>query len=63
MPESDDEDFETDGNYFLTGINDDPTPRAPLENIYPVRHGISAIDEGPYVKCPNQISGSICLQI
>ena len=56
MPESDDEDFETDGNYFLTGIGDGPTPSAPLENSYPVRHGITSINNGHYVKCPNRIS-------
>ena len=56
MPESDDEDFETDGNYFLTGIGDGPTPRAPLENSYPVRHGITGINIEHYVKCPSSIS-------
>ena len=54
MPESDDEDFETDGKAFLTGIGDGRRPRAPLENSYPVRHGIAGIEL--YVKCPNRIS-------
>ena len=55
MPESDDEAFETDGNSFLTGIGDGPTPRTPLENSYPVRHGIAGINIDDYVKCPNRI--------
>ena len=55
MPESDDENFETEGNYVLTGIGDGPTPWMPLENSYPVRHGITGINIEHYVKCPNGI--------
>ena len=54
-PESDDEAFETDGTSFLSGISDGPTPRTPLENSYPVRHGIPGINIEYYVRCPNHI--------
>lgn len=41
--EEDDLDFELEGDYFLTGIGDGSSDVAPLEDIEPVRHGISSI--------------------
>ena len=43
MPEDDDEDFEVEGSYFLTGIGDGSPDEAPLEDIDPVRHDVSDI--------------------
>ena len=42
-PESDDQDFEVEGDYFLTGVGDGSPDEAPLDNIQPARHGISHI--------------------
>ena len=42
-PEPDDQDFELESNYFLTGIGDGSPDEAPLENIKPVRHGFEYI--------------------
>lgn len=42
--EQDDQDFEIGSNYFLTGINQSSSsPEWPLENLQPIRHGISKI--------------------
>ena len=43
IPEEDDQDFELEGDYFLTGIGDGSPDVAPLEDIEPVRHGVSRI--------------------
>lgn len=43
MPENDDQDFEIEGDYFLTGVGDGSPDEAPLDNIQPARHGISDI--------------------
>ena len=43
LPEDDDQDFELEGDYFLSGIGDGSPDEAPLEDIEPVRHGISSI--------------------
>ncbi|CAD6584366.1 MAG: hypothetical protein ASARMPRED_001748 [Alectoria sarmentosa] len=43
MPEDDDQDFEIEGDYFLTGVGDGSPDEAPLEDIAPSRHGISDI--------------------
>ena len=42
MPENDDQDFEIEGDYFLTGVGDGSPDEAPLENLQPARHGISS---------------------
>lgn len=43
MPADDDCDFEIEAGCFLTGFSDGSADEAPLENITPVRHGISDI--------------------
>lgn len=43
IPEDDDQDFEIEGDYFLTGTGDGSPDGEPLENIEPVRHGFSEI--------------------
>lgn len=40
-PEPDDQEFELEGDYFLTGIGDGSPDEAPLEDIKPARHGIN----------------------
>lgn len=42
-PEDDDEDFERESEFFLTGVGDGSPDFAPLENIKPARHGIDNI--------------------
>jgi hypothetical protein len=43
VPEPDDQDFELESNYFLTGVGDGSPDEAPLEDISPVRHGVDSI--------------------
>ena len=43
IPEDDDEDFETEGAFFLTGIGDGSPDESPLEGIKPARHGVDSI--------------------
>jgi len=40
--EPDDEDFELQSNYFLTGVGDGSPDESDLENLTPVRHGINS---------------------
>lgn len=42
VPEDDDQDFEVEGDYFLTGVGDGSPDEAPLEDIQPARHGVSS---------------------
>ena len=42
-PEPDDQEFELESNYFLTGIGDGSPDESPLEDIRPVRHGIDEV--------------------
>lgn len=42
-PEPDDQDFELESEYFLTGIGDGSPDEAPLENIMPIRHHIDSV--------------------
>jgi hypothetical protein len=42
-PEEDDEEFEIESNYFLTGLGEGSPDEAPLDNISPPRHGVSDI--------------------
>ena len=42
-PEPDDQDFELESEYFLTGIGDGSPDEAPLENIMPIRHTIDSV--------------------
>ena len=44
VPENGDQDFEIEGEYFLTGIGDASPGEALLDNIVPVRYGISSIN-------------------
>lgn len=41
--EEDDEDFEIEGDYFLTGVGDGSPDEAPLDDIEPARHGVSSV--------------------
>ena len=43
MPEEDDQDFELEGGYFLTGVGDGSPDESPLEDIEPIRHGVDSI--------------------
>ena len=43
QPEHDDQDFELESDYFLTGPGERSPDEGPLENIKPVRHGIEEI--------------------
>lgn len=43
-PEDDDEDFEIESEFFLTGIGDGSPDVVPLGNIEPARHGIDSIN-------------------
>ena len=43
MPEDDDQDFEFEGAFFLTGFGDGSPDESPLEDINPVRHGVDNI--------------------
>lgn len=40
-PDDDDQDFEIETEYFLTGVGDGSPDYTPLEDIKPARHGIS----------------------
>ena len=42
-PEDDDQDFELEGDYFLSGIGEGSPDMTPLEDIKPVRHGVERI--------------------
>ncbi len=52
IPESDDLDFEIEGDYFLTGVSDGSPDEGPLENIEPVRHAVSSININNMVAFP-----------
>ena len=43
QPEADDENFEVESRFFLTGIGDGSPDYGPLEGLKPARHGISSI--------------------
>ena len=43
MPEDDDQDFELEGDYFVSGIGDGSAVITVVEDIKPVRHGIEHI--------------------
>ena len=43
MPEDDDQDFELEGDYFVSGIGDGSVDMTPLWDIEPVRHGVESI--------------------
>lgn len=43
MPEDGDQDFEIEGDYFLTGIGDGSPDESALEDIQPVRHGVDSM--------------------
>lgn len=42
-PEQDDQDFELQSDYFLTGIGDGSPDEAPADNLKPVRHGVTEV--------------------
>lgn len=42
-PEDDDQDFEIEGDYFLSGVGDGSPEEALLEDIQPARHGRSNV--------------------
>jgi len=42
-PEDDDQNFERDSGYFLTGLGDGSPDEAPLDEISPARHGVDEI--------------------
>ena len=50
QPEPDDQEFELESDYFLTGIGDGSPHRELLEDLHPVRHGIDEvwISNDPY---------------
>ena len=43
QPEHDDQDFELESGYFLTGVGDGSPDTAPLEPIQPARHGFDSV--------------------
>ena len=43
MPEPDDQDFEREGEYFLTGIGDGSPDESPLDNMRTTRHGVDSV--------------------
>ena len=43
MPEDGDQDFEAEGDYFLTGVGDGSSGQHELRNIEPARHGVNII--------------------
>lgn len=43
LPEDDDQTFERDTDYFLTGLGDGSPDEGPLEDIEPARHGVSEL--------------------
>ena len=44
VPEPDDQDFELESGFFLTGIGDGSPDTSPLDEIKPARHGVKSID-------------------
>lgn len=42
-PEPDDQDFELEGGYFLSGVGDGSPDEAPLEDLKAVRHGADSV--------------------
>ena len=42
QPQPDDQDFELDSNYFLSGVGDGSPDEGPLEELTPVRHGVNS---------------------
>ena len=46
QPEGDDEDFEIESQFFLTGVGDKSPDTGPLQRIRPARHGIFSITIG-----------------
>ena len=43
QPEADDESFEVESQFFLTGVGDKSPDSGPLDEIRPARHGVSSI--------------------
>ena len=43
QPEADDEDFEVESHFFLTGIGDGGPDPGPVQGLTPARHGISEV--------------------
>lgn len=41
--EADDQDFELESNYFLTGLGDGSPDESPLMDIIPARHGVEEL--------------------
>lgn len=41
--EGDDQDYEREGMYFLTGLGDGSPDEAPAEDLKPVRHGVDEV--------------------
>jgi len=53
-PEQDDQDFEIETGYFLTGVGDGSSTHVEFSRAYPVRHGIiefSATNYASDVRC------------
>ena len=42
-PEDDDQDFERESGFFLSGIGDGSPDEAPLENMKTIRHGLKDV--------------------
>lgn len=61
MAEDDDQHFELEGEYFLTGVGDGSPDEAPLEDIEPVRHGVSSILIDNMVYSLNCIATTLCI--
>ena len=51
QPEADDESFEVESQFFLTGIGDGSPDSTALQGIRPARHGLSIVSIGN-VSCP-----------
>ena len=56
LPEPDDQDFELESDYFLTGVGDGSPDEAPLRDIKPERHGVGEVMiDNLYVRHLHQI--------
>ncbi|MCJ1391456.1 hypothetical protein MMC18_004320 [Xylographa bjoerkii] len=54
-PEPDDQDFELESDYFLTGIGDGSPDERPLDEMKTVRHGVERIDVSNIIHDDNTV--------
>lgn len=57
--EDDDQDFELESDYFLTGLGDGSPFEDTLRNIKPARHDVSEIEVYNLVSTPNKMSNEL----